>query len=192
MAACPKCRAETLNVLQSAAELPGLGEAPLRCARCKGFWISLSAVSALRDSEVLEGLEQDVQPDENADKRAGLCPHGHGILSRTKASWRRPFYVERCRHCDGLWLDAGEWRRLSAEHLIEHLDELWAPAWRHKLRVEQSGQALQELLDARLGRELSERVEALALELAAHPQGDVGMAQLREIFRATRRKTRQK
>src|SRR5690606_33012974 len=100
---------------QSAAGLRGLTRAPLRCARCKGFWIALDSVAALRESGALEELEQTVSQDQLSDKRTGLCPEGHGILSRTKASWRRPFYVERCRDCDGIWLDAGEWRRLGAE-----------------------------------------------------------------------------
>src|SRR5512139_1238854 len=180
---CPKCRAPTLNAIQSAGALAGLDRPPLRCARCKGFWIYLSSVATLRDNGAIETLEHDVVPDDTGDKKTGLCPDHHGILSRAKASWRRPFYIERCRHCNGIWLDAGEWRKLAAEHLLDHLDELWAPAWRHKLQAEESDEALHELLRARLGKDLSDRIEALADELAVHPHGDLAMAHLREIFR---------
>jgi Zn-finger nucleic acid-binding protein len=186
MSSCPKCRSLPLNAVQSAAGLKGLTRTPLRCPRCRGFWISLSSVSALSESGALEALEEEAPPDEQADKRSGLCPDGHGILSRVKASWRRPFYVERCRACDGIWLDAGEWRRLGKEQLLSHLDELWAPAWRHKLQAEQSVEAVRELLHERLGPELSARISDLAHELAQHPQGDLAMAHMLEIFRAER------
>jgi len=184
VASCPKCRAPVLNTIQSAEGLHGLTRAPSRCARCKGFWIHLSSVDTLRESGVLETLDEE--PELETDTRTGLCPDGHGILARAKASWRRPFYVERCRHCDGIWLDAGEWRRLGGEHLLEHLGELWAPAWRARLEHEQSERALRDLLETRLGASLAERVEAMANELAAHPHGDLALAHLRELFRAKR------
>src|SRR5688500_9458215 len=117
MSDCPRCRAPSLLSLQSASDIGGLIGLPQRCRRCHGFWFKLSSITALQESGALSSVDEDtIRPE--VDKRAGLCPEGHGILARAKASWTRPFYVERCLVCSGLWLDAGEWKRLSAEHLL--------------------------------------------------------------------------
>jgi Zn-finger nucleic acid-binding protein len=182
---CPKCRAATLRPLQSAKDVSGLAGLPQRCNRCRGFWVTLSSIGALEASGALSSVDEDSIQAES-DQRTGLCPEGHGILARAKASWTRPFYVERCLVCAGLWLDAGEWKRLSAEHLLGHLEDLWVPSWRKQMQQAHSAQQLREMFANRLGPELTRRVEALASELAAHEHADLGFAVFQETFEAKR------
>lgn len=178
---CPKCRTPSLRALQSAPAIAALVGLPQRCSRCRGFWVKVSSIAALQESGALSSLDEDtVRADE--DRRTGLCPGGHGILARAKASWTRPFYVERCLSCAGVWLDAGEWKRLSGEHLLEHLDDLWLPTWRKQMQREHSAQQLQQMLVSRLGGDLMGRIEALAAELAVHEDADLGFSLFRESF----------
>jgi Zn-finger nucleic acid-binding protein len=149
--------------------------------------VKLSSIAALQESGALSSIDDDTVRAET-DQRTGLCPGGHGILARAKASWTRPFYVERCLSCAGLWLDAGEWKRLSNEHLLEHLDDLWLPTWRKQMQREHSAQELQKMLVSRLGRDLMSRVEALAGELAVHEDADLAFSLFRERFEDKRPK----
>lgn len=178
---CPKCRTSSLRPLQSAKSVSGLDGLPQRCSRCRGFWVKLPAIAALEESGALSSEDEDSIRTES-DQRAGLCPEGHGILARAKASWTRPFYVERCLECAGLWLDAGEWKRLSAEHLLGHLEDLWLPTWRKQMQQEHSAQQLNEMIVSRLGSDLTNRIDDVATELATHEHADLAFALFREIF----------
>lgn len=182
---CPKCRAATLRPLQTASTIAGLAGLPQRCSRCRGFWVRLASIKALQESGVLTSVDDNTERSE-ADRRTGLCPEGHGILARAKASWTRPFFVERCMVCSRIWLDAGEWKRLTAEHLIEHLDDLWLPTWRKQMQQQHSASRLQEIVVERLGPDLLRRIDELATELAAHEHPQLGMAVLREKFELKR------
>jgi Zn-finger nucleic acid-binding protein len=179
-----------LRSLQSAPSIVGLVGLPERCSRCHGFWVKVSSITALQESGALSSIDEDTIRAET-DQRTGVCPGGHGILARAKASWTRPFYVERCLSCAGIWLDAGEWKRLSAEHLLEHLDDLWLPTWRKQMQRAHSAQQLESMLNERLGRDLMNRIEALATELALHEDSDLGFSVFREQFENQRpRRTR--
>lgn len=178
---CPKCRTESLRPLQSAKSVSALASLPQRCSRCRGFWVKLPAIAALEESGALSSEDDDAIHEET-DQRTGLCPEGHGILARAKASWTRPFYVERCLQCAGLWLDAGEWKRLSAEHMLGHLEDLWLPTWRKQMQQEHSAQQLKDIIVNRLGSDLSERIDQLAGELALHEHADLAFAMFRESF----------
>lgn len=185
MSDCPKCRSATLRPLQSASAIAAMASLPERCTKCLGFWVNLASISALQQSGTLETVDEaGAEPE--GDRRTGLCPQGHGLLLRAKASWRRPFYVERCGVCSGIWLDAGEWKRLSAEHLLEHLEDLWLPTWRRQMQAAHSAEQLEQMLQQRLGDPLLTRLDALATELAAHADGELGLAVLQERFAARR------
>lgn len=181
---CPKCTG-TLEALRAAVRVAGI-KVPMRCGGCGGLWVSRSSVPALQASGVLEDVDTTTRADREADKRNGLCPEGHGIMARARVSWEEPYFVERCPHCDGVWLDAGEWSRLSSEHLLSHLDELWLPSWRRRIQDEFGRTRLEEDLQEKLGPELFERAQRFGMELAAHAHGDVALAYIRELVRRHR------
>jgi hypothetical protein len=185
---CPKCTDSALRSVSAAPDLGGAAAAPRRCALCGGLWVSRSAVPALHESGVLEALDEEQRPDAEADKRNGLCPEGHGIMARARVSWEEPYFVERCKACDGIWLDAGEWSRLSSDLLLDELDELWLPSWRRRLQNEHTRKQLETDLEAKLGPKLFSRARELGLELAEHEHGDAGLAFVRELVRRHRRR----
>jgi Zn-finger nucleic acid-binding protein len=175
-----------VSSLASRNEIPTV---PLSCSRCGGVWLRRGALAALYRSGALEELGVLTRPRREDDLRTGLCPEGHGILTRAKVAWQDPYYIERCSKCAGLWLDAGEWKRLAAQNLIDDIDELWEPAWRRQLQREHSVAALRADLRERLGAELVEKLESVAHELASTPHANVALAFLREEVRAGRRRS---
>ena len=91
-----------------------------------------------------------------------------------------PYYLERCSRCAGIWFDAGEWHRLASANLLEHLDEIWSPAWRRGLMAAESKAHLHQDLGAIFGAELLANIEALGDALAAHDEAQVALAYLRQ------------
>lgn len=174
MAMCPKCRdIELSNPGGRALRL-------LRCSRCRGTWMPkdearLEAVGSLLSADSTIG------PTDTSDGRTGLCPEGHGILIRARVDADPEFFLERCAVCHGIWFDKGEWNALAQSHLLEHLDELWDPAFRYRVRTAGDVQARSQL-EVELGPKVFEGLEILATSLRdlSPRQRNEALAYLRE------------
>jgi Zn-finger nucleic acid-binding protein len=156
--ACPKCRQTEL------VTPPGPITGALRCPACRGTWLPRDEARVEVAGVLLES-ESMMRPNSAADARTGLCPLGHGILIRAKVELDDPFHVERCPDCHGIWFDKGEWNTLAASHLLEHLDDLWDPAWRFRMRAERLERSQRAGLEHELGRPLVDMLETLATAL---------------------------
>src|SRR5437868_5547759 len=123
---CPKCRKPSLIILPGQKYSDTDEKAPLSCTECHGVWIPPAAADQLRhnDAPLPHGPHDDEQHD-SADKRGGLCPRGHGMLTRAKVELTPVFYLDRCNACRGVWFDAGEWERTAALPMFTELDRLW-------------------------------------------------------------------
>ncbi len=155
---CPKCKHVGMKTPA------GRASRLLRCPECKGTWLPqnearLDAVSSLLSNE------STIRPCEDTDGRACLCPHGHGILIRAKVEGDEPFYVDRCVRCAGIWLDKGEWNKLAQNHLLENMELLWDPAWRHHARERRKEALYRESLFNDLGLAGIEALQLLTMVL---------------------------
>lgn len=175
---CPKCRdVELIHPEGRASRL-------LRCPKCRGTWVPKDEARLEAVATLLDG-DSTIRPGHAGDGRTGLCPLGHGILIRARVDADPGFFLERCPVCHGIWFDKGEWSALGQAHLLEHLDELWDPAFRHRLRGEPSEQEAREMLQRDLGPKVFDALEVLGtalLELSPRQQ-NAALAHLRsKIF----------
>ncbi|MGC4064355.1 MAG: zf-TFIIB domain-containing protein [Polyangiaceae bacterium] len=167
---CPKCRKESLEVAKGAFAESGPEDRALFCSSCRGYWMPHGIVERWQTEPFVELSDEDpesVRPE--ADRRTGLCPMGHGILLRARVDEEKTYYLERCGHCRGVWFDRGEWQALAATLYLDHLDDLWDPAWQKKRRAEALGQRLDRALAEQIGRELFEEIQRVVERLAHHP-----------------------
>ena len=136
------------------------------CDRCGGVWIPDGKASG---AEPPEELETALSPVGGVDAKAGLCPAGHGILSRARTPFEDGFYLDRCSVCSGVWFDQGEWQKVAAEGLVVGLFEMWTEPWQRKERAAAAAEAYRRQLEAALGPELSATLMHVAESLRAHP-----------------------
>lgn len=180
-ARCPKCIEIELSRGCLPEELSGEHEV-LCCDQCHGTWLSQATaeqmVQAGGDALTLEDDAPDSASD--ADRRTGVCPHGHGIMLRARVHLSEPFYLERCPHCGGIWFDAGEWNRLAGSYLLEHLEDFWNPAWQQRMRKQQDHQEYKDRLREELGEEAFTLLTRLAEALKHHPRRGRALAYLRQ------------
>ncbi|WP_163337594.1 zf-TFIIB domain-containing protein [Desulfopila sp. IMCC35008] len=155
---CPKCKGVELR--QNDENLP------FTCPKCGGLWLESHALPRMQElADFSSGGHQN--PDH--DHKTGLCPGGHGVLTRTKIEVEQPFYLEKCVQCNGIWFDKGEWQKVSESQFETNLLQLWSRAWQREKRREHQEQEITRLDKEALGEELYYEIIQLAGKISAHP-----------------------
>lgn len=125
------------------------------CARCRGTWIRSADYWRWRALHP-ENLPE-LPPGEAATpplvEPLGLrrCPDCSHVLARVRVGHGIPFSVDRCRNCDGAWLDGGEWDALKARQLHDDLPLMFDDAWQQAVKREEHVRATEESFRRRLG-----------------------------------------
>jgi Zn-finger nucleic acid-binding protein len=176
---CPKCKSPTLAALtgrtSSSPFVP-----PSRCTRCRGVWLPHEAVEA---HHLPASLEAAAELPNGADARAGVCPLCHGVLVRARVDSEHPFHLDRCPVCSGIWFDEGEWAAVAASEWLTHLDDLWDPIWRKRVRLKRAEKRHLETLQNALGDEAFGKVIQAVHALRGHPMRSLGLSFLIEELR---------
>jgi Zn-finger nucleic acid-binding protein len=174
---CPKCKSATLHHLSMLKRPAGDPEAvvPSRCGTCQGVWLPHEAiVLELKPSDSAEG--DAPSPGSPTNLRPGMCPMGHGLLSRARTEGSPSFHLDRCEACRGIWFDAGEWAAIAATEWLHHLDDLWDPVHRKQMREQTEREHRLATLKTALGEEAYQKVLAAADALRDHPQSSIALA----------------
>ena len=111
-----------------------------------------------------------------ADAKVGFCPTGHGLLIRARVDTAHPFHLDRCGTCAGIWFDAGEWAALASTEWMQHVDDLWDPVYRKRMREARSRKQHVEELEQALGPEMAQQIVRLAAILREHPRRNLAVA----------------
>ncbi len=185
MRLCPKCKSPTLAEL--GATRPG-GDPeevpPSRCVKCRGVWMPHEAIE---DHLVPKSIDDPAPiPSEN-DQLPGFCPRCRGILVRARVNDQHPFHLDRCPICRGIWFDAGEWAAIASTEWLNHLDDLWDPVWRKKVRERRAENRHLETIEHALGTEAFEKVMAAIEALRKHPARSLGLSFIVEELRGPER-----
>ena len=181
---CPKCRKPTLTPLSVARSVPEQPHqiGPSRCTDCHGVWLPHEAIVLTLTPSETDGGDAPAESGRK-DAVAGTCPAGHGFLTRARAESSRTFFLDRCAACRGIWFDAGEWAAVSAGEWLRHLDDLWDPVYRKKLRDQTEHEHRLITLRSALGDDAFEKVMRAADVLRDHPASSVALAYLLDEVR---------
>jgi Zn-finger nucleic acid-binding protein len=167
---CPKCRSVYLEQARGTFADVETNEQVLSCPQCRGCFLPHKVVEYWETEPFVELSEDEpmsMRPE--LDRRTGLCPMGHGILVRARVDADQVFYLERCGFCRGVWLDRGEWQRLAACLYLDHLDDLWDPAWQKQRRHDRLQRGLDRSLADQLGESLYRDLDSVVERLRKHP-----------------------
>ena len=66
------------------------------------------------------------------------CPECGKVLIARKAGFGLEFYIEKCGHCSGIWLDNNEWNFLKESNLENNIYYIFSSSWQnyvHKQEV---------------------------------------------------------
>jgi Zn-finger nucleic acid-binding protein len=157
---CPKCKNSPLAKAD-------YSHSPFICKSCGGVWSrQLCDLPEIPSTET----EDNSEVPTDFDEKTGLCPEGHGIMLRAKVDLEKPFYLERCTKCGGIWFDKGEIRRLAESQISLHLSEFWSRAWQTKQRKLNSRNNYLKLNKKLLGESIFNEISGLVEKLKNHPE----------------------
>ena len=166
---CPKCEREGLVNASHGAS---------RCNVCGGMFVPASNFLELLASGE---APSDGSPSADRDAQGARCPRDRTIMARAAINaGGQTIHLDRCSGCHGVWFDAGEWSTLSANHLLEHIDEFWSAEWRASQQKALEHDQYQRRLEETFGPELLGQLRALATTLRSHPRRSQALALLRE------------
>lgn len=181
---CPKDK--TVSLVE-ADLIDGLSA--LNCPTCEGYWLPRDRYEQWRQHQpedlrnALEPKVMDVAFEKpSSDAHAGLCPACSHYMSRVKVGQRHSFYVERCRNCEGIWCDRGEWDVLRQMGLHAAIDVIFTTEWKARIRELESIERERQATLDKLGDDIASRIFELAELLENHPNGDFGVAYLMRRF----------
>lgn len=144
-----------------------------RCPNCNGHWIRNADYWKWR---AYQPQNLPIVPAEDgpstAPESGGLrvCPDCDHVLARYQVGHGVMFTVDRCRHCEGAWLDGGEWDALRARNLHDDLPLIFAETWQRAARREVQEQAAEENFRRRLGDDDYRRAQEMRAWLDEHPK----------------------
>ena len=102
------------------------------------------------------------------DHTTGLCPNGHGIMTRAKVDLEPPFFLEKCPHCNGIWFDKGEWNRLLESDMLSHVFAFWSNSWKKEQQEIKARKRLEDMQKQRFGSQLYDQILHLAEKAKNH------------------------
>lgn len=116
---CPKCTREMEKVTHGGVEVD-------RCTGCHGIWFDLlerEKLTALEDSKKIDPGSAEVGANWNVVDRID-CPKCGTRMARLVDPQQRHVWYEACETCNGIFLDAGEFRDLKSLTLLDRLRDL--------------------------------------------------------------------
>jgi Zn-finger nucleic acid-binding protein len=58
-------------------------------------------------------------------------------MTKARVGRKLEFYIDRCSHCHGTWLDKNEWENLRQMDLHHQIHYIFSNAWQFSVRKEQ-------------------------------------------------------
>ena len=139
---CPICHIQSLNKISLE---PGLWA--YQCAHCFGHWVPSENYwkwldhreQAQRQSDRPAPIQLNVGKNllpvvDNST--ANFCADCAHLMTKTKVGRGLNFYLDRCSHCHGIWLDQNEWENIKQMDLHHQIHYMFSSAWQHRVRHE--------------------------------------------------------
>ena len=161
---CPKCRDVDLIPLRDDVYRNQMKF----CRKCQGLWLYKEALSSA-DGPVPSLPSDEAGHDDDADRKAGLCPFGHGVLLRARVDTDPAFFLDRCSTCGGVWFDRGELHLVAMAGLTEQLPDLWSLEWQRERRRKRHRQEYLEDMKNKFGEDLYQRLTEVVDMLKGNP-----------------------
>jgi len=166
---CPACGSD--RNLQIATLSEGLrGRA---CPDCGGRWVRSEDYWRWRSQKPEIAVQPGRSPTTGGEPQPAaprFCPDDGYLLARFEVGPPHAFAIDQCRHCSGVWLDAGEWESLAAGGLADRLHLILSDEWQEELWAAERSAVEQRQWLRQLGEADLARITEVKEWLDHHPK----------------------
>lgn len=106
---CPKCRGKLEPIIYEGIEVD-------RCCQCKGIWFDFSEAENLKKVRGSETIDIGQLNRENHKETLDtdiICPRCNIAMIKLLDIDKHPIWYETCPQCQGIWFDAGEFKKFK-------------------------------------------------------------------------------
>ena len=149
---CPTCHSRSLAEVNL-----DTGLLARQCSQCFGHWISSENYwqwldhkehqAEARSEEQVDNHRPQILVNEvdsllpvADNSTANFCVDCDRLMTKAKVGRGLSFYLDRCSHCHGVWLDQNEWENLKQRELHHQIHYMFSSAWQFSVRKEKSVQ----------------------------------------------------
>ncbi|HEY9872642.1 MAG TPA: zf-TFIIB domain-containing protein [Candidatus Obscuribacterales bacterium] len=119
---CPKCQGSLEQIVYAGIEVD-------RCTECKGIWFDSLEAQELRKVEGSESIDigESATGSKLNEKGDINCPKCVTKLTKMVDLKQSHIWYEKCPVCYGTWFDAGEFKDLKEEGVLEVFRDIFIP-----------------------------------------------------------------
>ncbi|MDJ0846113.1 zf-TFIIB domain-containing protein [Crocosphaera sp.] len=105
---CPKCGGKLEAITYEDIEVD-------RCCQCNGIWFDSSEADNLKQLKGSENIDIGRLRDNQKEVLDTdiPCPHCHIAMVKMFDLDKHPIWYETCPQCQGIWFDAGEFKKFK-------------------------------------------------------------------------------
>jgi len=178
MARCPLCRTVELQPAEFDDQLP-----VVECRLCGGAWLRANEYALWLKTHA---RETSAQPNFEAGSRvrvtdsdqAAACPDCGHFLRKYNVASAIPFKLDRCNHCNGVWLDRNEWDALRAAGLHDEINQMFTKPWQKHVQDEIMASRLEATYLQKFGAGDYEKIKEIRKWLEENPNRNMLLAYL--------------
>ena len=171
---CPVCKENTLNPIELLQGLPAN-----QCSNCQGVFLPANAYMTWKKTlgRDLPDKEGELQIDPSWEvKDLKICPDCGHIMANYKVLPGIEFYIDRCRSCNGMWLDHNEWEVLIDRNLHDNINEFFTRPWQDHLHAAETKNHLEAIYAEKLGEDDYAHLKHIREWLNQHPRRSMLLA----------------
>lgn len=86
------------------------------------------------------------------------------------------FYIDRCGHCNGVWLDKNEWEVLKAADLHDEINRIFTSPWQQRIADETAASKMDAFYLEKFGADDYEKIREIRGWLVGHPERSMLLA----------------
>jgi membrane associated rhomboid family serine protease len=112
---CPRCLSDLSPLEVEGVQLD-------LCPACRGVWLDPGELARMRGAraDLPAGGELVTSGERALATSTSICPRCDGAFETLEFAHGTALYIDRCKSCHGIWLDAGELKRIRAVTAQRH------------------------------------------------------------------------
>ena len=177
MANCPACKHVSLVMTNIEDGLP-----VLTCSVCHGSWLRANEYARWLKSQSPGTFAEDQTKDASErfaiveSNKAITCPDCGRFLRKYRIGATVDFHIDRCNHCNGVWLEANEWQALKAGDLHDEVNQFFTKPWQDSIQSKATAATLDAIYLQRFGATDYQKIRQMRDWLKEHPNRNMLIA----------------